>query len=181
MRCKTIKLMTVVCAGVCLLTLAPQVGADSTPCTVDYTWERPCVDGMTCLGGPPCNCGQEISCWCEGDWNDCDMWHGVISGNCDGVPIPCYPLSGSHDAFIEASHAGTDESALQINLIDEWIDYLEIKTEDIGQSDELTVRFDSTAGGPKTLTVNSVVLDATNGDLTLVVADDTNLKTNTND
>ena len=180
MRCKTIKLVTVACAGLCLVTLAPQVGVDSTPCTVDYTWERPCVDGMTCPGGPPCECGHVI-CWCEGDWNDGDMWDCVMSGNCDSVPVPYYPLNRSHDAFIEASHAETDELRLQINLIDVSIGYLEIKTEGTGGSDELNLRFESTSGGGNTLTADKVVLDAFDGELTFHICDDARLKTDTTD
>jgi hypothetical protein len=199
MRCKTLKLVTVACAGLCLVTLAPQVGADSTPCVISdpIPWIRPCVDDLNCRFQQQQRAQQ--LCWCEGDWNDADVWDVTATGNCDGVPIPFYPQD-PYSALIEASHGGTDESWLQINLTNVTIAHLDITTEDTGGSDRLTLRFESKdvcvsgpkAGDaceddndcpngtcdttPKTLTIQDLVLDATAGPLSITVEEEATIR-----
>ncbi len=134
-------------------------------------------------------------CWCEADWDDELNWtcFGIASGYPD-LPSENARFRHSNTGYCNGGTRDGDpcsqdsdcprvscenfELYLELQLTTESIGGLWIETAATNATDEkLEIRFESKGNSAKTLTTLQVILDATNGPITLKISDSATLKT----
>lgn len=161
-----------------------------------HWWDHPCDTppdyGLTCLGGGG---GESLDeCYCDADWSDADNWTGTgypddtndnpriyhsNTGHCNGGSYDGDPCSTSGDC--PGGTCDDVEESLHIRLSENLTtSVLSIDTSSTGATtDALDLALYSNTGS-KTLTVDALHLDATNGAIH-VSTQATELKTTTSD
>ncbi len=114
------------------------------------SWVHPCADEEDLVCDTGCCPPYSNNCRCVGSWANEDHWTPELPGGIVGI---------TH------SHAlVTDEEYIDMWYPDDGATKLTIKTKYTGGDDKLEVRFNSNY----TLTLGGLVLDATNGEVTML-------------